>query len=282
MPRRSLQVVAEPDQFADLDEAYRAYLDLVQQLNDSMAQVEELESFVRSEEGQTFTLGGDIQMNGNRIRGLPRTRFEDEPCNREELRDNTLYAERARVLRTSKPIQAARGIISPPAQIADEVVNLSQLEAELLSFGTGFVTLTTAQTVSGVKDFSNGLQIGGNETLTIYDEGTFTATGNGFTVNPTGTAKFRIIGLVVVLFLPQLSGTSNVTTFTITGLPAAIRPTATEWRRDIGQDNGGNVTINVRLNNASSTIDLFVDPGLTAWTAAGTKEFSATTFTYTL
>lgn len=42
------------------------------------------------------------------------------------------------------------------------------------SNNTGSVT-TSAQTFSGVKTFSNGINLG-NENLTIYDEGTFTAT----------------------------------------------------------------------------------------------------------
>ena len=46
------------------------------------------------------------------------------------------------------------------------------------------VTTDTAQTIPGVKNFSNGLQIGGNETLSVYDEGTWTPTLSSTTGTP--------------------------------------------------------------------------------------------------
>ena len=56
------------------------------------------------------------------------------------------------------------------------------------------------------------------------DTGTFTITYTGFTANPTATAAWARTGNVVTLFLPGGTGTSNATTFTATGLPAAINP----------------------------------------------------------
>src|SRR6185295_11639555 len=56
-----------------------------------------------------------------------------------------------------------------------------------------------AESITGVWDFVNGLKVGSNETALTYDEGTFTATGTGFTVNPTGTALYLKWGKLVAL-----------------------------------------------------------------------------------
>lgn len=69
----------------------------------------------------------------------------------------------------------------------------------------------------------------GNEAVSIYDEGTFTFTGTGFTTSPTGTGRYVLFGKMVVLQIPEIYATSNANTFTLTGLPAAIRPTTGQF-----------------------------------------------------
>lgn len=59
-------------------------------------------------------------------------------------------------------------------------------------------------------------------------QGSFTITYTGFTANPTGTATWYRSGKIVTLILPALTGTSNATTFTMTGIPAAISPVTTQ------------------------------------------------------
>ena len=56
-------------------------------------------------------------------------------------------------------------------------------------------------------------------TLDDYEEGTFTFTGTGFTTSPTGTAYYTKIGDQVTLRIPDITGLSNTTAMTITGLP---------------------------------------------------------------
>jgi hypothetical protein len=53
--------------------------------------------------------------------------------------------------------------------------------SETITASTSLVTTDTAQTVPGVKTFSNGIKLGNNETLSVYDEGTWTpsVTANG-------------------------------------------------------------------------------------------------------
>lgn len=121
------------------------------------------------------------------------------------------------------------------------------------------------------------------ELATPYVEGTFTITATGFTAAVTGTAKYIINGSVVTLFIPTLSGTSNATTFTLTGLPAAITPVNSEVAIASIVDN----TIAARgayvLIAASTTITMSTAPGAGgAWTNAGTKGVVAATLRYML
>lgn len=115
---------------------------------------------------------------------------------------------------------------------------------------------------------------------------TFTVTGTGFTVNPTGTASYIIVGQSATVFIPDLSGTSNATTFTLTGIPAAIQPaTIVTAFGGIGvTDNGANGSIGyIQVNAASGTWDVFINANFGTWTASGTKAIlSHPTLTYLL
>ena len=163
------------------------------------------------------------------------------------------------------------------------------LDADMLDgiSATGFVQTSGVQTAAGAKTwsdlatFSAGLRFA-NETIDLYDEDTFTITGTGFTVNPTGTARYVILEKMVLLFLPTLTGTSNATTFTLTGLPAAIQPTQTSWHFARSEDNGISVFGELRVNAGSTTIDVFNGIAAGVWTALGTKTLFPTWLAYAL
>mgnify|MGYP001612676758 CR=1 FL=1 len=57
-------------------------------------------------------------------------------------------------------------------------------------------------------------------------EGTFTGTLTGCTTSPTATLRYVKVGSLVTLFIPSagdgLSGTSDATSMTITGMPSGI------------------------------------------------------------
>jgi hypothetical protein len=56
-------------------------------------------------------------------------------------------------------------------------------------------------------------------------QGSFTGTGVGFSGSPpTYAITYSITGTVVTVTIPAVSGTSNSTTFGISGVPAAIQP----------------------------------------------------------
>jgi hypothetical protein len=115
--------------------------------------------------------------------------------------------------------------------------------------------------------------------------GSFTGTLTGFGSNPTDTVFYRIIGNVVTLYLAQtFSGTSNATTMTMTGLPAAVQPSIV--RGVVCNDiinNGNNDmfgaatisadTITFYLANTSAVTNRVVRTA-SAFTASGTKGLS--------
>lgn len=119
-----------------------------------------------------------------------------------------------------------------------------------------------------------------------YTEGTFTATGTGFGgTAPTGTARYVQIGKQVTLYLPELSGTSNATTFGVTGLPAALWPTyvtAGIFQAVRVRDNGNIGPAGMLLVSAAGAINLYTAPNGTGWTAAGTKTLYECSLAYCL
>ena len=117
----------------------------------------------------------------------------------------------------------------------------------------------------------------------VFLTANFTCTGTGFTVNPTGTATYRVTGSIVTVQYPLLSGTSNATTFTITGAPNAIKPTTGKPAYTVGvQDNGG-ATVTGRADvGTDGVITLYLAMATTAFTNSGTKSTTGFTITYNL
>jgi len=113
--------------------------------------------------------------------------------------------------------------------------------------------------------------------------GSFTITGTGFAVNPTATATYKIINGVVILTIPtgSLTGTSNAVNFTLTGLPAAIQPSAIKDTHLISvSDNGSGTWAEASVSGSVITLN---KAGLSGnWTASGTKKLWTTDFVYTL
>lgn len=125
----------------------------------------------------------------------------------------------------------------------------------------------------------------GDESFT-YDEGTFTATLNYCTTAPTASISFTRVGKQVALKLPAaLTATSNATSLTISGLPAALQP---DSNRTV------NIPVPVTDNDATSLGVAIISPGssnivfgksLTSsggFTASGTKGIPYLQITYNL
>jgi hypothetical protein len=117
------------------------------------------------------------------------------------------------------------------------------------------------------------------------DAGTFLGTFTGFTAGVTGTATWVRIGKLVLLTFPSVSGTSNTTAFTMTGLPAAIQPATLTQQMPIAiaTNNSALVTnAQAAVAAASGTVTFDLAASATGWTASGTKGLSVCTIAYLL
>ena len=105
-----------------------------------------------------------------------------------------------------------------------------------------------------------------------YEEATATLTATGLTTSPTGIATFVRVGKQVTMEIPNFSGTSNATTFTLTGIPTNMRPTASRTIFVRTQDNGSAVVVARGIINSAGVLALYKDvDGTAAFTASGTK-----------
>jgi hypothetical protein len=121
----------------------------------------------------------------------------------------------------------------------------------------------------------------GDETLSKYDEGTFTATLTGCTTSPTATATYTKVGKLVTISIPGVTATSNTTACTLTGMPAALYPAVaniSQAARVI--DNGNNVTSGVAIIGATGQITFFTTLAGGAFTNSGTKGVDTMSITY--
>lgn len=115
--------------------------------------------------------------------------------------------------------------------------------------------------------------------------GTFNVQLNGFTSTPTLTPFYyaRAGDVVTISIESARFGTSNTTTLTsdATDLPAAIRPTGTQYCFANVRDNGTD-QLGVIALSSSGQITWVADLSSGPFTASGSKGISQTTFTYNL
>jgi hypothetical protein len=96
---------------------------------------------------------------------------------------------------------------------------------------------------------------------------------------PTGTVEYRTQGDIVVLEIPVITATSNSTSCTITGVPAAIRPTESQAIMNVVTKDNGVEAFSRMFVETDGTITLHY--GLAAvFTGSGTKGISACVVTY--
>lgn len=143
-------------------------------------------------------------------------------------------------------------------------------------------TLTLTLTTPSNYTLSNPKVSGALTRLAGELKNTFTGTLTGCTTSPTGTLRYTMRGNEVTLYVPSITGTSNTTACTITGLPSLIQPTRTQDVLGRAQDNSANGICGYRFTASSGTIDMFFGPALAGWTAAGTKGSANCTLTYSL
>jgi hypothetical protein len=170
----------------------------------------------------------------------------------------------------------------------------------IFSVAAGGIFANTWGSQSGIQTITagGGLQITGTSItgkgLTANaqvdmapDTGTFTATLTGCTTAPTGTARWAKIGNLVLLQLPAITGTSNSTGCTFTGVPSEIWTTASGGsNQSIPFIVDNSVTTNGAVSvGTSGTVQFYKGASETtaSFTAAGTKGLNASvTVAYSL
>lgn len=108
--------------------------------------------------------------------------------------------------------------------------------------------------------------------------GTFTGTLTGYASGPTGTVEYTVeqfgVGRRITLYVPAITGTSNATALTMTGLPAALSPTGTVYGKFSDgtiQNNGGFAGSGQAWSVNGTTVTFYSGHSATGWTASGTK-----------
>lgn len=226
----------------------------------------------------------DVEMTGNRIRRMGNAVDDDDAQNRggalsKSLDGLTFDARGLQVVNLA--LAKTRGEAVPFEQLEGRLTELLRTATDAIA--AALVTfLTVAHTWTALQTFTAGINLGQTTLSTYNDAGTFTITGTGFTANPTPTARYIVIGKKVGLYIPQVSGTSNATTFTLTGLPAAIQPTLDSHHPVRITDNSVQALGLLRMNAGSTTIDLFSTVAAGAWTAANTKTLFPMLVSYAL
>lgn len=105
--------------------------------------------------------------------------------------------------------------------------------------------------------------------------GSFIGTPTGFSGGiATVSINYVVNANLVTLSIPYINGTSNATTFTITGLPASLQPNTTRAAYPIATAVDNSVAIGgslAQFDPASGTITLLKSGASFAWTNSGVK-----------
>lgn len=154
---------------------------------------------------------------------------------------------------------------------------------------TGVVLYAYGGAGGATKTMSIGGIFGGTERAVRSPQrngdiqsGTFVATLTGVSSTVTASAYYERTGNKVTLFVPALTGTSNSTSCTITGLPANLSPARTQGDTPaLIQDNGTAAMGRVQMAT-SGVISAYKSASATGsdWTNSGTKTVSAFNLTY--
>lgn len=120
------------------------------------------------------------------------------------------------------------------------------------------------------------------------ERGSFTGTLTGITLETSAPVYYVRNGGQVVLYIPAISGTSNTTACTITGMPASLNPTRTQYVMIQAVQNNGTIYYNGRVSiSTTGVITLFFASGVSTitstFTNSGTKGMAEqATITYAL
>lgn len=142
------------------------------------------------------------------------------------------------------------------------------------------------QTATAAISFAQGINVTAAAS-TFYVTSSYTGTITGCTVAGTGTIRYTLLGNIVSASIPSagFSGTSNATSKTITGMPAALWPVHAQLFYLGVIDNGATQVLGTGLIGTDGVITLSpsVAASASSWTNSGSfATAGAVAFTYTL
>lgn len=112
--------------------------------------------------------------------------------------------------------------------------------------------------------------------------GSFTGTLTGCTTSPTGSIIWIKTGNIVTLTIPSITGTSNSTSCTVTGIPTRLQPSAARTVTGSYQDNGISAIGLFQISN-TGVLTIFNAAGNSAFfTGSGTKGINSLTVSYAI
>lgn len=114
------------------------------------------------------------------------------------------------------------------------------------------------------------------------DSSVTTLTLTGCTTSPTGNVKWEKKGRTVTMWLPDITGTSNTTAATLTGLPASLTPTSNVIASAMRIIDNGTAALSICRIDSDNKITLFKDATGAAFTNTGTKGAKECVITYVL
>jgi hypothetical protein len=153
------------------------------------------------------------------------------------------------------------------------VIGSSALHTHVI---TGLATFNQESTFSALK-FSGS----NNTSLNFYSSGSFAATLTGCTTSPTITVFYARIGNMVMLSSEGVSGTSNATAMSLSGLPAFLYPVTNKVSSHIVTNSGVNVQGRTDVTTLGS-INFYIDAATTAFANTGTKGIPGLSVIYTI
>jgi len=170
--------------------------------------------------------------------------------------------------------------------VAGTTISSSVFNALTADLATGLSTCLLkdgTQTATAIIPFASGITLSGGTTLSTYTQSNFTGTITGCTTAPTCVVYYTKIGNTVIIQSDtQFTLTSNATTKTLTGMPAALYPTRTTNLIAVVADNGGAYTTGLCQLDTSGVMNFYAALAGTAFTASGTFQLRQFAFAYQL
>lgn len=148
----------------------------------------------------------------------------------------------------------------------------------------GFANLPAGFVVDPQDGNSNGLTLAAGSFDARQTEVASTAvlTLTGCTTTPTGTARFVRQGKAVTAYLPAISGTSNTTAATLTGLPSELYPARDQTVVCLTRDATAGLKVATATVGTAGVITLFTDAAGGAFANTGTKGVLLQTLAWSL